>query len=491
MATLDISITNAALPTIQGEIGAVTTEGTWIGTSYLVAEIIATPLTAWLARMIGLRRFLMAASIAFMAFSALCGLASDLPTMIIGRVGQGLAGGTLVPVALTIIATRLPAERQSFGISIFGAAVLLGPLLGPMVGGWIAERYSWRFIFFINLPACVAMLAFIMAGIERTPARWVELRNADWAGIFGLSIGLGSLTVLLEEGHRELWFESNLIVTLGGVAALGFAIFVYGQLKAAKPILNLSILRNRNLSLSIILQVMFGGLMFCTQYLVPQFLSAVAGYNALQAGQIASLSGITSTVILLFFPWLTMKVGPKKLVILGMPILASSAFWVSGLTTDSNGDIFIVSQLLFGLGSAGGAFSLQQLAISAVRVEQADESSSLFMTARNLGGSIGLAIIATIQDQRFDFHHWQLHYALAANDPIVQDYMAGSSALLGDGADGMGQALALLDQQVSLQALVMAYNDIFLMLGCAVLAVIPLAFLLKNTKAEVSKAALH
>src|SRR5476651_487737 len=208
MATLDISITNSALPQIQGEIGATGTEGTWISTGYLMSEIVMIPLAAWLTRVFGLRNFLLANATLFIAFSMMCGWSHSLPMMIAGRIGQGFAGGAMIPTAQTIIRTRLPRSQMPVGMTMFGLIVLLGPLLGPVLGGWLTENISWSWCFFINLPVCAGLIALLLLGLPTHHPQWDALKQADWLGIVGLSAGLSSLAVVLEEGQRERWFES-------------------------------------------------------------------------------------------------------------------------------------------------------------------------------------------------------------------------------------------------------------------------------------------
>jgi len=245
MATLDTSIVSASLPTIQGEIGASGAEGTWITTAYLVAEIVMIPIAGWLGKIFGLRTFLLLVTVLFTAFSMLCGVSHDLNQMIIGRVGQGFTGGAMIPMALIIVATRLPPSQQPLGIALFGMTAVLGPVLGPVIGGWMTEHISWHYAFFLNLPIGIGLLALLTLGLEGARARWEMFREADVLGILGLALGLGGLTIVLEEGQRELWFESDLILTLALVSALGFGLLAAGQFVSKSPVLHLKILFQR------------------------------------------------------------------------------------------------------------------------------------------------------------------------------------------------------------------------------------------------------
>ena len=249
LATLDISITNSALPQIQGQIGATGTEGTWISTGYLLSEIVMIPLAAWLTRVFGLRRFLLAMAVLFTLCSMYCGLSNSLTAMIVGRIGQGFAGGAMIPTAQTIIRTRLPAHQMAIGMTVFGLTVLLGPLMGPVVGGWLTENASWRWCFFLNLPVSAALITLLWTGLKSEKMDLEQFFKADWLGILGLALGLSSLTVVLEEGQRDHWFESTMIVTLSVLMVIGFVLIAIGQFTAKKPIVRLSLLRLRRLVL--------------------------------------------------------------------------------------------------------------------------------------------------------------------------------------------------------------------------------------------------
>ncbi|HVE09834.1 MAG TPA: DHA2 family efflux MFS transporter permease subunit, partial [Paraburkholderia sp.] len=322
MATLDISITNSALPQIQGEIGATGTEGTWISTGYLMSEIVMIPLAAWLTRVFGLRNFLLTNSALFIAFSMMCGWSHTLPMMIAGRIGQGFTGGALIPTAQTIIRTRLPLSQLPIGMTMFGLIVLLGPLLGPVVGGWLAENISWSWCFFMNLPICIALMTLLILGLPSDRPHWEAFLKADWLGIVGLAIGLSSLTVVLEEGQRERWFESSLIVSLTCVSLFGMLLIAASQMVAKKPILRLSLMRNPNYASVIVIVSAVGAALYGVSYLVPQFLGVVAGYNAEQAGAIMLLSGLPSFLIMPVLPRMLARFDFRVLVITGLLLYA-------------------------------------------------------------------------------------------------------------------------------------------------------------------------
>lgn len=475
MATLDISIVNSALPTIQGEIGASGTEGTWIATSYLVAEIVIIPLSAWLERLFGLRTFLLLACALFTVFSVVCGLSTSLTMMIIGRAGQGLTGGALIPTAMTIIATRLPPRQQPIGTAMFGVTAIIGPVIGPLVGGWLTESVSWHYAFFLNVPVCAILVTLLLIGLPYQKPDWSELRQADWLGIAGMALGLGGLTVVLEEGQREQWFESAFIWQLSFVAAFGFALLAAGQMFARKPVIRLQLLLDRQFGSVATMAVVLGVVLYGTSYVIPQFVSIIAGYNALQAGQVLLLMGVPSLILMPFTPLMMRYIDIRIAVSFGMAVMALSCFLDVGLTAESTGSAFTESQLLRGVGTIFVMLFLNQAAIRSVPTRYAGDAAGLFNAARNLGGSIGLAMLATIQDQRSYFHARRIEESLQANAPGVQDYVSGLSQSLGSAE----AAMLSLGGTIQREALVMTYNDIFWLLTLGILMITPLVLFLR------------
>lgn len=486
MASLDISITNSALPQIQGEIGATGTEGTWIGTGYLVAEIVMIPLTAWFTRVFGLRTLLLGCAGLFILFSIVCGASHTLPSMIVGRLGQGFTGGAMIPTAQTIVATRLPRHQQPIGMTIFGLIVLLGPLAGPLIGGWLAENVSWQWCFFINLPVGAGLAALLLLGLPGEKADLALIGRADWLGIAGLTVGLSSLTIVLEEGQRERWFESPMISWLAVAAVLGIGVLILAQFTAREPVVNLRLLLNRSFAGVMVLITTVGAVLYGVLYLLPQFLAGVAGYNAYQSGVVMLIGGLPAFLMAPALPPLMGRVHPRLLVMAGLLLLAASCFLDTSLTSLSTGPDFTVSQLLRGMGQVLAMFPLNQASVGAVRPDQAGDAAGLFNMGRNLGGSIGLASLGALMDWREAGHADAIGQTLDANSPLVQERVAGMAANYaashGDLAYGRMQALRSLAGQVHQQAMVMTFIDCFWILSVLLIAVLPLIILLKRPR---------
>jgi DHA2 family multidrug resistance protein len=487
MATLDISIVNSSLPTIQGEIGASGTEGTWIATAYLVAEIVIIPLSGYLARLLGLRTFLLIAASLFTGFSVLCGLSHTLPMMIIGRVGQGFTGGALIPTAMTIIATRLPRSQQPLGNAMFGATAILGPVIGPVLGGWLTENVSWHYAFFINLPVGIALVTLLLVAMPHTKAKLELIGEADWLGIAGLALSLGGLTVVLEEGEREQWFASPEIRWLTLTSAVGFLLLFLGQAFANRPVIRLKLLLDRQFGSVVIMAMVVGMVLYGTSYVIPQFLSGIADYNSLQSGEVVLLSGVPMMLMMPFTPWMIRTVDIRIAVTVGMLLLAFSAYLETDLTSLSSGEAFAGSQIMRGFGTIFAMMFLNQAAIRSVSRDEASDAAGLYNSARNLGGSFALAGIAVIQDQRLWLHSRRIEETLSANSVMVQDYVTAQAQALG----GQATAIQSLGAIIQTQAMVMTYADLFWILTVGIMGVTPLILFLRPLPTGEAPVASH
>jgi DHA2 family multidrug resistance protein len=492
MATLDTSITNTALPQIQGAVGASGTEGTWIGTGYLVAEVIMIPLTAWLTRLLGLRNLLLTTSIMFVLFSMLCGLSNNLVEMILGRAGQGFFGGALIPTAQVIIRTRLPLKQMPVGMSIFGVIVLLGPVLGPVVGGYLAEEVSWRWCFFLNLPVGIALVTLLILGLPRHSPNFGLLAKADWWGIAGMAVAFSCLTVVLEEGQRELWFQSPMIVYLCLASLCGFVVLFITQKTSPDPVIKLSLLRNGAFASATLIGLVVGAATYAATFVVPQFLASIAGYNPRQSGGIMALSALPVLLLVPVLPRIVGRFDARLMVAIGLAFFATSSFLDVGLSPDSAGGDFTVSQLLRGVGQILSAMPLNQVSMAAIGRENAADGAGIFSMARNLGGSIGLALSGLLIDQRSAVHSDTIREALSANSIAGQARLAADGISQGiDGATARLRAISELSGLIERNALVMTYSDCFWLMGVLILAVTPVVLLLRrpNPAAAVPNAA--
>jgi DHA2 family multidrug resistance protein len=483
IASLDISIVNSALPQIQGEIGATGTEGTWIATGYLVSEVVMIPLTAWLSRVLGMRSLLLICSSMFTVFSVICGFSHSLGFMIAGRVGQGFFGGALIPTAQTIVRTRLPPHQVPIGMTIFGLIVLLGPLFGPVAGGWLTENWSWQWCFFINLPIAVALGFLLLTGLPHEPPNAEELASADWLGIAGLALGLSCLTIVLEEGQREQWFQSSLIIELTIAAAIGLLMLGIAQMTSRNPVIKLRLLNNRTYASVIVIILTVGMVLYDILYVLPQFLGVVAGYNAEQSGWVLALSGLPAFLMMPLLPRILGRADARLVVACGILCFAASCLLDIHLTAQSGGSDFVYSQILRGVGQILSFMPLNQISVGAVSRADTGDAAGLFNMARNLGGSIGLALQGVFIDRRVEAHADAIRASVSANSTLVQEHLAAQSVFFaergGDVAHANQQALSQLAAQIHQQAMVMTFSDCFWLLGTGLLILLPLVLLLR------------
>jgi DHA2 family multidrug resistance protein len=332
-------------------------------------------------------------------------------------------------------------------------------------------------------------MTFLIVGLKHQAMKLDELKQADWLGILGMAAGLGGLTVVLEEGNREQWFDSTLIWRLTAVTVIGFVLIGLGQIYAKRPVVRLALLRNRAFAAVFVLGLLIGAVLYGTSYVIPQFLAAMAGYNAQQSGGVVFLSGIPAAMMMPLFPLLVARIDLRLAVISGMLLMAFCCLFDSDLTAQSGGASFYTSQLMRGLGQALSMLFLNQAAIASVKPSEAGDAAGLFNAARNLGGSIALALLATLQERREDFHHWMLFNAIPANGTDVQSWVASQTQ--GVGNDATLGALQSIDMIVRREALVMSFNDEFTALAVAIFIVIPLVLFLRPLPKGHHKMAMH
>ena len=486
IAVLNIQITNASLPDIQGAIGAGIDDGGWISTSYLVAEIVVIPLTGFLTPVFSLRRYLLANTVLFLVLSVACAFAENLQQMIALRAMQGFFGGVLIPLAFTITLTMLPRSKQPIGLAMFAMSATFAPAIGPTIGGWLTDTYGWQYIFYVNLVPGAIMLAALLPSLPRAPMQLNLLKDGDWTGIATLAIGLAALQTMLEEGNKDDWFGSSFIVRLALVAAVALSLFIWIELTTAKPLLNLRLLLRRNFGLGSVSNVILGLALYGSVYLLPNYLSQTQGYNAQQTGEVLAWTGLPQLLIIPFVPRLMRRFDARLLVALGLSLFAASCFLNIYMDPDYSGQQLLVPNLVRAAGQALVLTPLASLATAGIERENAGSASALFNMMRNLGGSIGIAMLQTLLTKREQFHSAIITPNVSLFDEATRERLAalqrhfmGSSA--GDAATAWHDAVVAIGRTVRAQSYFLAYSDTFFIMGCALLLAVVAAVLMARS----------
>src|SRR5580692_8968459 len=395
MAILNIQITNASLLNIEGGIGTGVDNGSWISTSYLIGEIVVIPLTDYLSRVFSYRNIILWFAALFAAFSVACAFTHDLPSMIAMRGLQGYFGGVLIPMAFTLVFTKLPKAQQPIGLAMFSIAVTFAPAIGPTIGGYLTENYGWQTIFFVNVVPTVVMVTTLYFTLERQPMQLSLLAEGDWFGIVTMAVGLASLQAVLEEGNKDDWFGSPFIVKLAVVAAVSLALFIANELIVEKPLLRLRLLTRRSFGLGTISAVFLGFALFGTVYLLPAYLGQVQGYNAEQIGTVLAWTGLPQLLLIPLVPKLMQRFDIRYIAFAGLALFALSAFMNIEMSLDYSGDQLFVPNIIRAIGQALTLAPLSAISLGSVAPQDAAAASGISNMMRNLGGAIGTALLST------------------------------------------------------------------------------------------------
>ena len=481
MAILNIQITNASLLDIEGGIGTGIDNGAWISTSYLIGEIVVIPLTDYLSRVFSFRRYMLANAILFPLFSAACAFAHDLGSMIVLRGLQGFAGGVLIPMAFTMVLTKLPKPQQPIGLALFAISVTFAPAIGPTIGGYLTENYGWQTIFFVNAPPSLIMAAALYFTLEKQPMQLSLLRQGDWAGIITMAIGLSALQTVLEEGNKDDWFQSPFIVKLALVAAVFLAAFIIIELTVKKPLVQLRLLVRRNFGVGILVNVLVGVALFGTVYILPQYLGQVQRYNAEQIGLVLAWTGLPQLLIIPLVPWLMKRFDVRYIAFVGIGIFAASCFMNTTLSLDSAGDQFFIPNIVRAIGQALVLTPISAITTAGIAPAEAGAASGLSNMLRNLGGAVGTATLGTVLTKREQFHSNIIGQSVTLAREEVRDridalthyFMAHGVA---DPALAQHKAIAAIGAIVRRQALILGFSDTFAVIGI-VLAIAAVAVL--------------
>ncbi|TXH31975.1 MAG: DHA2 family efflux MFS transporter permease subunit [Rhodospirillaceae bacterium] len=469
MAILNIQITNASLLDIEGGIGTGVDNGAWVSTAYLIGEIVVIPLTDFLSRVFSFRRFMIAGTFFFMLFSMACAGAHDLGTMIVLRGLQGFAGGVLIPMAVTMVVTKLPKPQQPLGFAMFALSVTFAPAIGPTIGGYLTENYGWQTIFFVNTPPSILMIVALLFTLEKGPMRLGLLREGDWLGIFTMAVGLSAFQTMLEEGNKDDWFGSPFIVKLAVTAAVFLSAFVWIELKVRKPLVDLRLLLNRNFGIGTLSNVLVGFALFGTVYVLPQYLAQVQRYNAEQIGNVLAWTGFPQMVLIPFVPWLMKKFDIRYLTIFGIALFSASCFMNTHLSLDVSGDQFLVPNIVRAIGQALIITPLTSISLAAISPKDASNASGLFNMLRNLGGAVGTAALQTIITKREQYHSNIIGQSVTLfRDEVRQRLDDLTNYFLVHGADralAQHEAVVAVGKIVRRQALIMGFADTFAVIG--------------------------
>src|SRR5271157_2637744 len=494
MEVLDTSIANVALPHIAGSLSAGQDESTWVLTSYLVSNAIVLPLSGWLSSIMGRKNFYMSCVALFTVSSFMCGLAPNLATLIVCRVLQGAGGGGLQPSEQAILADTFPPAKRGMAFAVYGMAVVAAPAIGPTLGGWITDNFTWRWIFFINIPVGILSLVLTSRLIQDPPylkRRKLSETHIDYIGLGLVALGLGTLQVVLDKGQREDWFESNFIVILTAISVAALVWVVIWEWNHKDPIIDLHLFRNRTFAAANFLMFMLGFALLGSTLLLPLFMQTLLGYTAEQSGLALMPGGFTIMLAMPVVGFLLSRYSPRYLMMFGLIMLSFSLFHMTGFDLGVDFRTVMMARVYQALGLAFLFVPINTAAYSGLPREKNNAASGLMNLARNIGGSVGISFVATGLARRAQVHQVQLVEKLNAANPQFQSALRGMTGIFSGGGAGPGagggsaqqHAYAMLQANVIRQSTMLAYIDNFWVLGVVIGCLLPLVFLIKKTKA--------
>ncbi len=466
---LDTSVANVSLNHIQGSLSAGQEEVTWVLTSYLVANAVVIPMSGWLAGLLGRRRYLIMSLIVFTIGSLLSGTATSLPELIFFRVVQGVGGGGLQPMSQAILMETFPPHQRGLAMGVFGVGVVVGPILGPLLGGYLTDNYSWRWIFYINLPIGILAISMIMSYVFDPPymQRWGKERRVDYIGLSLLCVGLASLQIVLDKGQLEDWFSSTFIVVLTAIAGLALVVLVVWELRQEHPILDLRIFKDRSFATGNV--VMFLGFFafFGSIVLLPLYLQNLMGYTAFLAGVVLGPGGAFTFLMLPLAGKLTEKIDARILLGVGLVLNGYSVYFMSGFNLGIDFQTAALGRVIQGLGMPFFFVTSAFVTMAYVPNPQMNNASAIFNLLRNLGGSFGVAFVTTLLARRAQFHQNRLIEHASLLDPSfvirVNEAKKYLAIKMGTLADQTQMAYGLIYRELVRQATALAFNDVFIL----------------------------
>lgn len=487
MEIIDTSVANVALPHMQGSLNAGVDEVTWVLTSYLVANAVVLPMTGWLSRVFGRKRFLMTCIVLFTLASLLCGAAPDLASLIFFRVLQGAAGGALIPISQAILMETFPPNQRGMAMAIFGVGAMFGPIVGPALGGWITDNMSWRWIFYVNLPIgiiAMTMCAFFIFDPSYLKKK-AESLKIDYWGLFLLTTSMGSLQVVLDKGQQEDWFSSTFIITFSTIFIVSIIALIRVELTHSNPIINLRLFNNVTFSSGNLIMFVVGFCLYGSIVMIPLFLQTLMGYSATDAGMVMAPGGLATLITMPFVGAALAKRDGRKIVFFGLLIGAASMFIMQGLNLQGSFWDYTWPRIVLGVGLAMIFVPLTTVTLATISRGEMGNATGMFNLLRNIGGSVGIAMAATMLARYQQFYQTSLVANVNPYNPIRQmRFESLKQALISKGivaAQADTTALGMMYGEVRRQAGALAFNRIFFIIGLAFLVIIPLLLLLKRT----------
>jgi DHA2 family multidrug resistance protein len=493
MEVLDTTVVNVSLPHIAGSLSATIDEATWVLTSYLVANAIILPMTGWLASRFGRKRLLMLSVVGFTASSFLCGLAPSLPMLIMFRIMQGATGGAMQPLSQAVLLEAFPPHDRGKAMGFWGLGIVTAPILGPVLGGWLTDNYSWRWVFYINIPVGIASIVMTKLFIFDPPYLRQESRRIDYWGIGMLAVGIGALQIVLDKGQEDDWFSSQFITILALISAVTLITLIVHELRTDDPVVDLRVFKERSYAVGVFLMTVVGFVLYGSLVLLPIMLQTVLGYPSLQAGIAMAPRGIGSFFMMPITGLMTGRFDARKLLSTGLVVGAITLLWLSRLNLQAGyWDIFW-PQLIQGAGMSLLFVPLTTVAMDSIPRERMGNATSLFNLMRNIGGSIGIATTGTMLARNSQATTALLGSHVTAYDATSQAMFAQTrSAFMAAGADPVTastRAYAALFGMVQRQAAMVSFVGLFQLLGLLFIAVVPLVLLMKRPRRRGEAAA--
>lgn len=492
---IDTSVVNVSLDHIRGSLSAGLDESTWVITSYLVSNAIIIPITGWLSRFIGRKQYLILSIGVFTASSFMCGSAWSLQSLVFFRVLQGMGGGALQPLSQAILLETFPARQRGMAMAIFGVGVMFGPIIGPLLGGWITDTWSWHWIFFLNVPIGIISILMVMVFIIDPPYMERMRMRIDYWGLFLLAIGIGCLQIVLDQGQRADWFSSQAIIYLSFIAVSCLILFVMVELFSENPVVNLRAFKHLTFSSgNIIMFFVFFGL-FGSIVLLPVYLQTLMGYTSFLAGLALGPGGISTMIAMPIAGVLVNKVNPKAILAFGIMIAAYAVHLMSQFNLFADFNAVLWPRVLLGVGMGFIFIPLTTLTMAAMRKEEMGNATAIFNLLRNLGGSFGVAFITTILARRAQFHQARLIEHLTPFDRNMQVVVPQISEFLrqkGFPPPFLDQgSLGVIQGELLRQAAMLSFNDAFYLLSIMMAVVLLFVPLMKKGEEDVSMSGMH